>query len=74
MSDREPSCLQTVFFFFFLFFSLNCVHLTDPGIGQYHVEWFPEVCTHNESARLEASSAVTQVRRRRPEVGVLGGS
>jgi len=38
------------------------------------VEWFPEVCTHNESARLEASSAVTQVRRRRPEVGVLGGS
>ncbi|XP_010828207.1 PREDICTED: anosmin-1 [Bison bison bison] len=32
----------------------------DPGIGQYHVEWFPEVCTHNESARLEASSAVTQ--------------
>ncbi|KAB0372200.1 hypothetical protein FD755_015992 [Muntiacus reevesi] len=32
----------------------------DSGVGQYHVEWFPEVCAHNESARLEASSAVTQ--------------
>ena len=64
-----------LFFFSFFFFSLNCVHLTDPGIGQYHVEWFPEVCTHNESTRLEASSAVTQVRRRRRlEMGVLGGS
>ncbi|XP_069429607.1 anosmin-1-like isoform X2 [Ovis canadensis] len=32
----------------------------DPGVGPYHVEWFPEVCAHNKSARLEASSAVTQ--------------
>ena len=60
--------------FFLFFFSLNCVHLTDPSIGQYHVEWFPEVCTHNESTRLEASSAVTQVRRKSLEMEVLRGS
>ena len=36
------------------------------------MEWFPEVCAHNESARLEASSAVTQVRRRGLETAGRG--
>ncbi|XP_074215212.1 anosmin-1 [Camelus bactrianus] len=32
----------------------------DPGVSRYHVQWFPEVCAHNTSAGLEASSGTTQ--------------
>ncbi|XP_066880082.1 anosmin-1 isoform X4 [Kogia breviceps] len=32
----------------------------DSGVSRYHVQWFPEVCAHNESAGAEASSGVTQ--------------
>ncbi|XP_022415514.1 anosmin-1 [Delphinapterus leucas] len=32
----------------------------DPGVSRYHVQWFPEVCAHNASAGVEASSGVTQ--------------
>ncbi|KAM5197286.1 anosmin-1 isoform 1-T1 [Hipposideros larvatus] len=32
----------------------------DPSVSRYHVQWFPQVCTHNESARPDTSSATTQ--------------
>ncbi|XP_059765880.1 anosmin-1 [Balaenoptera ricei] len=32
----------------------------EPGGSRYHVQWFPEVCAHNESAGAEASSGMTQ--------------
>ncbi|KAJ8784353.1 hypothetical protein J1605_008358 [Eschrichtius robustus] len=36
------------------------VPLREPGGSRYHVQWFPEVCAHNESAGAEASSGMTQ--------------
>lgn len=48
-----------------LFLTPVCADVTDPGVSRYHVQWSPEVCAHNESASLEASSALTQVRRGR---------
>nr|XP_003462738.2 anosmin-1 [Cavia porcellus] len=31
----------------------------DPSVNRYHVQWLPEVCTHNRTAGAETSSGVT---------------
>lgn len=36
--------------------------VTDPSVDRYQVQWLPEVCAHNASAGVEASSGITQVR------------
>ncbi|XP_004440822.1 PREDICTED: anosmin-1, partial [Ceratotherium simum simum] len=32
----------------------------DPRVNQYHVQWFPEVCAHNQTTGLETSSGMTR--------------
>uniref|UniRef100_A0A9L0S510 Anosmin-1 n=1 Tax=Equus caballus TaxID=9796 RepID=A0A9L0S510_HORSE len=32
----------------------------DPSVNRYHVQWFPEVCAHNETTGPETSSGMTQ--------------
>ncbi|XP_058391380.1 anosmin-1 isoform X1 [Diceros bicornis minor] len=32
----------------------------DPSVNQYHVQWFPEVCAHNQTTGLETSSGMTR--------------
>ncbi|KAM6151446.1 anosmin-1 [Rhynchocyon petersi] len=31
----------------------------DPSINQYHVQWFPELCSHNKTSHFEKSSGTT---------------
>ncbi|XP_037678241.1 anosmin-1 isoform X4 [Choloepus didactylus] len=31
----------------------------DPSVHQYHVQWFPELCSHNETTGSEKSSGMT---------------
>ncbi|XP_069319946.1 anosmin-1 [Eulemur rufifrons] len=31
----------------------------DPSVKRYHVQWFPEVCTHNKTTGWETSSGMT---------------